>query len=76
MCFATMARYIARKCPRCGDDFWVVVNETRHSKGERPINEYCGLCGHRLDGWRSVVRRKRPSNPDLGNDVVTGLRGS
>jgi len=56
-----MARYVARICPRCRDDFGVVVNQTPHSNGERPINAYCTLCGYRLDGWRLIVSRKRPA---------------
>jgi len=50
-----MAKYIARKCPKCRDDFWVVVNQTPYFKGEHPINAYCALCGYRLDGWRSFL---------------------
>jgi hypothetical protein len=37
---ATMPWYIARTCPKCRDDFWIVVNQPPHSNGERPINAY------------------------------------
>ena len=60
VCVATMAKYIARKCPKCRDDFWVVVNQPPHSHGEHPIKAYCALCGYRLDGWQLILGGKRP----------------
>jgi len=55
-----MAKYIAGKCPKCRDDFWVVVNQPPHLNGERPINAYCALCRYRLDGLRLILGGKRP----------------
>jgi len=57
---ATMARYIARKCPRCRDYFGVVVNQEPKSDGDHPITAYCALCDYQLKGWRLIVGRKRP----------------
>jgi hypothetical protein len=54
-----MAKYLARECPKCRDDFWIVVNQPPHSDGERPISAYCALCGYRLDGWRLILGGKR-----------------
>ena len=60
-----MSTYIARSCPRCSDDFWVVVSQIPRSNGEYPINAHCALCGYSLDGWRLIVGQKRSDNAHL-----------
>ena len=50
-----MARYIARTCPKCRDDFGVTVTQTPNSNGEHPITAYCTVCGFQLQGWRLIV---------------------
>jgi C4-type Zn-finger protein len=56
-----MARYINRKCPKCGDYFGVVVNQRPHKNGEHPIKGFCSVCGYQLRGWRLILGRKRPA---------------
>lgn len=60
MCWAIMAKCIARKCPRCCDYFGVVVNQEPKKHGEHPITAYCEVCGYQLKGWRLIDGRKRP----------------
>jgi hypothetical protein len=53
-----MAKYFARKCPKCRDDFWIVISQP-NSNGERPISAYCAVCGYSFDGWRLILGGKR-----------------
>jgi len=55
-----MARYIARKCPRCRDYFGVVVKHWANRKREFLVSGFCEICGYRLEGWRVILGRKRP----------------
>ena len=55
-----MPKYFARKCPKCRDPFWFVINQMPRSNGERIINAYCALCGYRVDGWRVILGGKKP----------------
>jgi periplasmic protein TonB len=62
-----MAKYIARKCPKCRDDFWLVINQSPNSNGECPINAYCALCGYWLERWRLILGRKETiDSPRIG----------
>ena len=50
-----MPKYLGRKCPKCRDPFWFVLNYKSRSPGERIINAYCALCGYRVDSWRLII---------------------
>lgn len=54
-----MAKYIARKCPKCRDYFGVAVNQAPQSNGEHPINGFCAVCGYQLKDWRLILGRNR-----------------
>jgi hypothetical protein len=54
-----MAKYIARRCPKCRDYFGVVVNQEPRNDGEHPITAYCAVCGYQLKGWRLVLGHKQ-----------------
>ena len=57
-----MARYIARKCPRCLDYFGVVVSQWPTEKCEHQVSGFCATCGYRLKDWRVILGRKRPAS--------------
>ena len=54
-----MARYLARRCPRCQDYFGVVVSQWPTDDREYQVSGLCTTCGHRLKGWRVILGRKR-----------------
>jgi len=54
-----MAKYLARKCPRCREDFGIVITHPSARRSEFSINGFCEACGYRLKGWRLILGRKR-----------------
>jgi hypothetical protein len=59
---ATMAKYITRSCPKCHDQFYVVVSEPSRKGLELSINGFCAVCGYTLNGWRLILGRNHKVN--------------
>ncbi len=51
-----MARYLARQCPKCGGDLWIVLPKRKLTIVLRAINGRCTICGYRL-AWILVLSR-------------------
>jgi hypothetical protein len=60
-----MSRYRVKRCPNCGDNFWVSISHPSLTAKELPITAYCALCGYALKGWRLIVGGKRVPEPPL-----------
>jgi hypothetical protein len=53
-----MSKYVMRSCPRCGEDFALVVNQLPEPGRGSPLGGYCLVCSYRMSGWRIVSGRQ------------------
>ena len=53
-----MARYLARRCPKCNDYLGVVVPEPKAPDREAPIKAVCLRCGYELP-MRNIIKGGR-----------------
>lgn len=58
--FREMAKFFARKCPRCREYFGVAITHSSTRRRTHSINGSCAECGYRLMGWRLITGGKRP----------------
>jgi hypothetical protein len=61
-----MARYLARRCPRCQSDWGVFIAESKRGRTFRPIHALCAGCGYEI-AWTLIVPAVRAQIPWKGN---------
>ncbi|MCE3242331.1 MAG: hypothetical protein K0Q83_2838 [Deltaproteobacteria bacterium] len=61
-----MARYLARRCPRCQSDWGVFIAESKRGRTFRPIHGLCAGCGYEI-AWALIVPAVRAQIPWEGN---------
>ena len=61
-----MARYLARRCPRCHSDWGVFIAESKRGRTFRPIHALCAGCGYEI-AWALIVPAVRAQIPWEGN---------
>jgi len=54
---SSMAKYLPRKCPRCGDYLGIVVPEPPDPAQEVVVDAHCAVCNFKLD-WKVISGRK------------------
>jgi len=61
-----MARYLARRCPRCQSDWGVFIAESKRGRTFRPIHGLCAGCGYEI-AWALIFPAVRAQIPWEGN---------
>jgi hypothetical protein len=62
----SMARYLARRCPQCKNDWGVFIAESKRGRTFRPIHGLCAGCGYEI-AWALIVPTVRAQIPWDGN---------
>ena len=57
-----MARYLARRCPRCQSDWGVFIADSKRGRTFRPIHGLCAGCGYEI-AWALIVPAVRAQIP-------------
>lgn len=61
-----MARYLARQCPWCKNDWGVFIAEAKRGRTFRPIHGLCAGCGYEI-AWALIISTVPGQSPWDGN---------
>ena len=61
-----MAKYLARSCPRCGNDWGVFIAESKRGRTFRPIHALCAGCGYEI-AWALIISLVSSQSRSDGN---------